>query len=209
MNKEYNPLNAVMKSFTLMWVLTAVGMYIGTLVSPALATIASVFAIILLVVAIFVRSYKVSKWIAYLVPFLSGIMLVWTTQFYIEALGKNLVLLIFVGTVATFILLGVLGSALSKNLEGMGKYLMAVLLVIIVISLVVFFVPVSNMVHLVIAAVTILLFVLYTVYDFNQIRHNPPTIEEVPMVALNLYLDFKNLFLAVLRIVLAIKEELK
>ena len=209
MNKEYNPLNAVMKSFTLMWVLTAVGMYIGTLVSPALATIASVFAIILLVVAIFVRSYKVSKWIAYLVPFLSGIMLVWTTQFYIEALGKNLVFLIFVGTVATFILLGVLGSALSKNLEGMGKYLMAVLLVIIVISLVVFFVPVSNMVHLVIAAVTILLFVLYTVYDFNQIRHNPPTIEEVPMVALNLYLDFKNLFLAVLRIVLAIKEELK
>lgn len=206
MNETFNPMNAVMKSFALMWVLTAVGMYIGTLVSPAIAAIASVFALVLLFVAIFVRSYRVSKWIAYAVPFLLGIMLVWTTQFYIDALGKGLVLILFIGTVATFIILGVVGSKINKNLVGWGKYLFAGVIVVVVVGVMFVFIPVSSLGQLLIGAAILLVFALYTVYDFNQIRQDPPMPEEVPMVALDLYLNFKNMFMAVLRMALAIKE---
>ncbi|MGM9951335.1 MAG: Bax inhibitor-1 family protein [Lysinibacillus sp.] len=207
MEHNQNALQAVMKSFAIMWVITAIGMFVGTILPPAIAMAASLVALVLLIITIFVRSAAFSKFVAYLLPFLMGIGLFWSTQFYINELGEGLVLLIFFSTVAIFIILGLVGSFVKADLSGFGKYLFGALLVAIVVSIVFVFVPVSNLVHLVLTGVILLIFVLYTIYDFNRIRQHPPTPDEVPMTALNLYLDFINLFLRLLEFVYRLNKD--
>ena len=81
------------------------------------------------------------------------------------------------------------------------------LIVVIVFSLIFMFVPVSNMVALILAAITVLLFSVYTVYDFNQIRHNYVADDQIIGMALNLYLDFINLFTHLLEVIWRLKNE--
>ncbi|MCL1696224.1 Bax inhibitor-1 family protein [Lysinibacillus sp. BPa_S21] len=199
-------LNKILKHFAFMWVLTVIGMYIATLLPPAIVMPIAVIALVLLLIAMFVRKLKLANSIMYAIPFLMGILLFWTTQFYIAELGQQLVLLVFVATVAIFIVLALIGMMMNKDVSNWGSYLFTVLIVIIVFSVVFMFFPVSNMIGLIIAGVTVLLFSLYTVYDFNQIRHNHVSDSEVVGMALNLYLDFINLFINLLEVIWRIKK---
>ncbi|MCL1700401.1 Bax inhibitor-1 family protein [Lysinibacillus sp. Bpr_S20] len=199
-------LNKILKHFAFMWVLTVIGMYIATLLPPAIVMPIAIIALVLLLIAMFVRKLKLANSIMYAIPFLMGILLFWTTQFYIAELGQQLVLLVFVATVAIFIVLALIGMMMNKDVSNWGSYLFTVLIVIIVFSVVFMFFPVSNMIGLIIAGVTVLLFSLYTVYDFNQIRHNHVSDAEVVGMALNLYLDFINLFINLLEVIWRIKK---
>lgn len=199
-------LNKILKHFAFMWVLTVIGMYIATLLPPAIVMPIAIIALVLLVIAMFVRKLKLANSIMYAIPFLMGILLFWTTQFYIAELGQQLVLLVFVATVAIFIVLALIGTMMNKDVSNWGSYLFTVLIVIIVFSVVFMFFPVSNIIGLIIAGVTVLLFSLYTVYDFNQIRHNHVSDAEVVGMALNLYLDFINLFINLLEVIWRIKK---
>lgn len=195
----------VMWHFMLMWLLTAAGMFVGTLLSPSVLLPISFITLFLLIIVIFIRSIRVINTILYCVPFLIGITLFWSTQFYIEELGSELVFAVFIGTVVIFIALGLIGIMI-KDISGFGSYLFAALIVIFVFSLISIFVPISNGILLVLAAVTVLVFALYTIYDFNQIKHNHVNDEDTVSMALNLYLDFVNIFLHVLEIIWRLKE---
>ena len=46
----------------------------------------------------------------------------------------------------------------------------------------------------------VLIFSGYVLYDFNRMKHYGITADQVPLMALNLYLDFLNLFISILRI---------
>ncbi|WP_374966306.1 Bax inhibitor-1 family protein [Lysinibacillus sp. RS5] len=205
-NRNHN-LNKILKHFAFMWVLTVIGMYIATFLPPAIIMPISIITIVLLIIACFVRSLKLANSIMYTIPFLMGITLFWTTQFFIAELGQQLVLLVFVATVAIFIVLALVGMMMNKDISNWGSYLFTVLIVVLVFSLVFMFIPVSNIVGLIIAGVTVLLFSLYTVYDFNRIRHNHVSDDEVVGMALNLYLDFINLFTNLLEVIWRLKEE--
>jgi len=191
--------------FMLMWLITAAGMLVGTLLPPSVLLPISFITLFLLIIVIFIRSIRVINTILYCVPFLIGITLFWTTQFYIEELGSELVFAVFIGTVVIFIALGLIGI-MMKDLSGFGSYLFAALIVVFVFSLISIFVPISNGILLVLAAATVLVFALYTIYDFNQIKHNHVDDEDTVSMALNLYLDFVNIFLHVLEIIWRLKE---
>lgn len=195
----------VMWHFMLMWLITAAGMLVGTLLPPSVLLPISFITLFLLIIVIFIRSIRVINTILYCVPFLIGITLFWTTQFYIEELGSELVFAVFIGTVVIFIALGLIGI-MMKDLSGFGSYLFAALIVVFVFSLISIFVPISNGILLVLAAATVLVFALYTIYDFNQIKHNHVDDEDTVSMALNLYLDFVNIFLHVLEIIWRLKE---
>jgi FtsH-binding integral membrane protein len=77
---------------------------------------------------------------------------------------------------------------------------------IVVVSIFSIFVPFSSGLTLILSIAGVLLFSLYTIYDFNKIRHQNITEEDVPFVAIGLYLDFLNLFLNILRIVGIFKD---
>ena len=195
----------VMWHFMLMWLITAAGMLVGTLLPPSVLLPISFITLFLLIIVIFIRSIRVINTILYCVPFLIGITLFWTTQFYIEELGSALVFAVFIGTVVIFIALGLIGI-MMKDLSGFSSYLFAALIVVFVFSLISIFVPISNGILLVLAAATVLVFALYTIYDFNQIKHNHVDDEDTVSMALNLYLDFVNIFRHVLEIIWRLKE---
>ena len=98
-------LSLVLKQFTLMWALTGVGLFIGSLLPPTIIFPISILTIILLIVVFFVRSVSFINIIVYILPILIGITLFWTTQFYIEQLGSALVFGVLIGTILVFVLL--------------------------------------------------------------------------------------------------------
>ncbi|OCS90902.1 hypothetical protein A6K76_01430 [Caryophanon latum] len=195
----------VMRTFALMWALTAVGLWLGSMLPESVRLPVSIGTFILLIIMIFVRKVRILNAMAYAIPVLIGITLFWTTQFYIEQLGTQLVLTVFGATIAMFVLLGVIGWAMP-DIHHMGSYLFAALLVLIVFMFIFISVPVSNVVALGFACAVVLLFVLYTIYDFNQMRYGHIEEQEVVVHALNLYLDFINLFVRVLEIVWRAKD---
>lgn len=205
-NRNQN-LNKILKHFTFMWVLTAIGIFVATLLPSTVIMPLSLICIILLIIACFVRSLKLANSIMYAIPFLMGILLFWTTQFFIDQLGPQLVLLVFGATLIIFIILALVGIVMNKDISNWGSYLFTVLIVVLVFSLLFMFIPISNVIGLFIAAVSVLLFSLFTVYDFNRIRHNHVSDDEVIGMALNLYLDFINLFTNLLEVIWRLKNE--
>ena len=189
----------------MMWVITALGMFVGTFLPPTVLLPISLITIFLLIIVIFIRSIRVLNTILYCIPFFIGITLFWSTQFYIEQLGSSLVFALFIGTVVIFISLGIIGI-MMKDLSAFGSYLLGALIVLLVFSLIFIFVPVSNMIMVVLAGLIVLVFALYTIYDFNQIKHNYVSENETVSMALNLYLDFVNIFLRLLEIVWRLKD---
>lgn len=207
LTKRNRNLNSVLKHFAFMWVLTVIGMFIATLLPSSIVMPLSLVCLVLLVITCFVRSVKLANSILYTIPFLMGILLFWITQFFIGELGQELVLLVFGASVIIFILLALMGIMMSADMSNWGSYLFTVLLVVIVFSIIFMFVPVSNMIALIFAAITVLLFSVYTVYDFNQIRHNYVSDDQVVRMAFNLYLDFINLFTNLLEVIWRVKNE--
>lgn len=193
-------LSLVLKQFTLMWALTGVGLFIGSLLPPTIIFPISILTIILLIVVFFVRSVSFINIIVYILPILIGITLFWTTQFYIEQLGSTLVFGVLIGTILVFVLLGLIGM-MTPDISAIGNYLLVTLLVLIIFSILFMFFPIGNTVLLVLAGIAVLLFSLYTVYDFNQIRHGYVREREVSLMALSLYLDFINLFVDILQFI--------
>ena len=193
-------LSLVLKQFTWMWALTGVGLFIGSLLSPKIIFPISLITIVLLIVVLFVRNLDFINIIVYILPILIGITLFWTTQFYIEQLGNALVFGVFIGTILVFVLLGIIGIMIP-DISAIGNYLIVTLLVLIIFSILFMFFPIGNTVLLVLAGIAVLLFSLYTVYDFNQIRHGYVREREVSLMALNLYLDFINLFVNLLQFI--------
>ena len=93
-----------------------------------------------------------------------------------------------------------------KDLSAFGSYLFGALVVLLVFGIIFIFVPVSNTIMLVLACLTVLVFALYTIYDFNQIKHNYVGENQAVAMALNLYLDFVNIFLRILEIIWRLKD---
>ncbi|KFI50219.1 Bax inhibitor-1/YccA family protein [Bifidobacterium biavatii] len=113
------------------------------------------------------------------------------------------------GMTALFFLVLTMFSLTTKmNMLKAGPILMVALIVLIVSQLVLSFLPVSGMTQLV-CAIGLIIFAGMTMYDAQQTRallsayeaQGPEMIRKVSIVcALNLYLDFVNMFLYVLQL---------
>lgn len=197
----------VLRFFTILWALTAVGLFIGVFIPPALVLPISIATIIILIIFMFSRTARrMSKWLSSLFALLTGITLYSLLNFYIGALGGGLVLVIFGTTAAIFIIVGFVGYNMKTNLSGLWKILLIGLIGVIIFSIISIFVGFSDIVMVIASAFGVILFVGYTLYDMNQIRHQTITDEDVPLVALNLYLDFINLFRELLSLVYYLKN---
>ena len=112
---------------------------------------------------------------------------------------------VFFGTAAGFGALSLYGYTTKKDLSGFGTFLLIGLVGILVASIVNIFLQ-SGTMSLVISAVGVLIFAGLTAYDTQKIKsiyaHVAGTDmmgKSVVMGALNLYLDFINMFLFLLR----------
>ena len=109
----------------------------------------------------------------------------------------------FMGAAVLFGVMSFYGYFTKRDLSGIGDMLMVALIAIIIASVINIFVG-STMVQMVISAIAILIFLAFTAYDTQQIRDMVSEGDENHAIeilgALNLYLDFINLFLNLLQL---------
>ena len=135
---------------------------------------------------------------------------------YVVAMGMSLatIFLVYTGasiattffaSAATFAGLSLVGYTTKKDLSGMGSFLIMGLIGLLVAMVIGIFVH-STGLQLAISAVGVLIFAGFTAYDtqklkmmYRQYAGTPYADKAAVMGALNLYLDFVNLFMFLLR----------
>ncbi len=96
-------------------------------------------------------------------------------------------------------LLGAYAWTTRRDLGGLGGYLMAGLLAVVVASLVGIFLQ-APLFHLILSGATALLFSGFVLYDVQRLRDAEGGQSDAVLLAVSIYLDIFNLFLAILRL---------
>lgn len=116
------------------------------------------------------------------------------------ARGLGAVVVNAAATTAGLVLaLGAYAWTTKRDLSGLGGFLFAGLLAVIVAGIVGFFVQ-STIFHLILSIVTAVLFSGFVLYDLQRLKHAEGDQHDATMMAVAIYLDIFNLFLAILRI---------
>ncbi len=123
--------------------------------------------------------------------------------------AQEIILSAFLGTLTLFVVLAVYGYFTRENLTRLTPVLFAGLIALILVSVVNIFLQNSG-VDLFISIIGVIIFTIFIAVDVNRIRNNiiayavhedSDILNKIEIVgALNLYLDFINLFLYILRI---------
>jgi FtsH-binding integral membrane protein len=95
--------------------------------------------------------------------------------------------------------LGAYAWTTKRDLSGMAGYLMAGLVAVIIAGLVGIFIQ-STMFQLILSAATAMLFSGFVMYDFQRLKNAQGGMSDAVWLAVSIYLDIFNLFLAILRI---------
>lgn len=112
------------------------------------------------------------------------------------------IIYVFIATGLVFGIFALLGYYTKIDLTKFGTYLMMMLFGIIICSIINIFIG-STMFDTIISCISIIVFVAYTAYDVKKIKMlaESSTSENIAIIgALELYLDFINLFLEILNL---------
>lgn len=110
------------------------------------------------------------------------------------------IIFIFLATSLIFLIFCMLGKRAKVDLTKLGTYLMIGLLSIIILTLINIFIM-NNTLNLVLCAISVVIFIGYIYYDVNKIVNYFDDTENMAIVgAFQLYLDFINIFLDLLRL---------
>jgi len=123
----------------------------------------------------------------------------YTVGTFVTFFETELVLQAFLITVGLFLGLTLFTFQSKYDFSGLFPFLFYSLLVVVIISIVGIFFPFNGIFDLIIASATAIIFCGFIVYDTYQItkRLSP---EEYIIASVDLYLDFINLFISILRI---------
>lgn len=204
---EKQQFNKVLQFFTVLWVFTIIGLLIGTVLPQVFILPLSIVTLILLIAMMFSRTMRrLGRFISIIVAILVGITFYSALNFYLGALGGGVVLLILGTTAIIFIAAGLYGYYTKRDFTNKGSILFILLVGLIAFSIIAIFVKFSSVVWIFVSALGVIVFTVYTIFDMNRIAKQPIKDEDVPMIALNLYLDFINLFQYLLSLVYNIRR---
>jgi FtsH-binding integral membrane protein len=196
---QYLP--SVLRAFALSLAIAVIGMAAGIYVPPALFLPLMILELFMLLGAFFLRRRKaVGYMFLYVFTFISGVTTYPIVAHYISVIGANAVFMAFGTTAVVFTGLAIYATTTKRDLSFLGGMLMAALLALIAISIFNIFWPLSSSGMLAFSFIGVLVFSGYVLFDINRMKHYGVSAEEVPLMALNLYLDFINLFINILRI---------
>ncbi|MFJ7848972.1 Bax inhibitor-1 family protein [Peribacillus sp. NPDC097206] len=191
---------SVMRTFALSLAISVLGMAAGIFIPPALFLPLAILEIAMLIGAFILRRKKaIGYTFLYAFTFISGMTTYPIIAHYLALAGANVVILAGVTTTVVFGGLALYATTTKRDLSFLSGIFFAALLALIAISIFNIFSPLSSTAMLVFSFIGILVFSGYVLYDFNRMKHYGVTAEEVPLMALNLYLDFINLFINILR----------
>ncbi len=115
--------------------------------------------------------------------------------------GVGMIMKALFASVCVFGACALYGWTTHRNLQGMGGFLMMSLLGLITVSILGIFFPWSNTMEMVVAGTGVLIFSGFTMYDLQNLQKG--MYSNALVAAIHLYLDFINLFVSLLRLMLA------
>ena len=205
--QEQSGLNAF---YNKIYSLVGIGVGISALVSGLMMTVFQDFyyiAIAAELILVFVPSGKAVKNSPSALPIfliysaLNG----FTLSFIIAQYMQATVYKAFLVSALMFVVMGAIGRVVKKDLSGMGRALMGVLIGVIIASVVNIFLRSSGMDYI-LSIISVFLFAGLTAWDNQKIRYvydqsnGQVTTGWAVAMALELYLDFINLFISLVRI---------
>ncbi|WP_288867121.1 Bax inhibitor-1/YccA family protein [uncultured Sneathia sp.] len=135
----------------------------------------------------------------------TGVILSFIAEYY--TLGS--VISVLSGTIVLFLVLTIYGYTTKSNLQSYTSFLFVGIISIIIMSVINMFIG-SNTLDLLLSALAVVVFVIYTAYDTQRIKNTIISLsyqgqldllDRVEIIgALSLYLDFINLFIYLIRI---------
>lgn len=213
-NSVNSPFSQLFKYTSIALAFSLVGFIFGQLfIPPTFARLANmfigIFFLISFLASFFLKKGNKSFWTinkVYLYAFINGICIYPILNYYAYSLGTGTVVAVFVGTIAVFTGLSILGkSDNSDSILNIGPVLSMILLGIVIASFFNLFLK-SNIVNIGISSLAIIVFSIYIVYTVNTFKHQLrygsfDCADDYAPFVINLYSDFINIFLNVLRLI--------
>lgn len=110
------------------------------------------------------------------------------------------IIFVFLATSLIFLVFSIIGKNTKINLSKMGTYLLIALLSIVILGIINAFIM-NNTLDMLLCSIGIIVFTLYVSYDVNRIVNYYDDTENMAIVgAFQLYLDFINIFIKLLRL---------
>ncbi|MDQ6596013.1 MULTISPECIES: Bax inhibitor-1/YccA family protein [Bacillus] len=192
---------SVLRTFALSLAFAFIGTMAGVFVPTSLFLPLSILELVMLFAAFFFRRKKaISYSFLYIFTFISGITLYPIVAHYMATTGANTVIMAFATTTVVFTGIAIYASKSKRNFSFLGGFLLAALLALVAISIFNIFWPLSTTGMLAYSFIGVMVFSGYVLFDFSRMKHYGVSAEDVPLMALSLYLDFINLFISILRI---------
>jgi len=201
-----------------LWMILGLSLTIGTMfavvLTPALATFVFksftiiMIAEIILVIALSAAIRKISAAVAGMMFLLYSFMTGLTISYVMFLYDYKAIILAFSTTLVIFVVMTIFGYTTKENLLGYGRMLMIGLISLIIVSVINIFLK-SPALYWIISYVSVVIFTALIGYDMQKIKTNliknsygdSQTLAKISIIgALELYLDFINLFLSLLRI---------
>ncbi|NHC18388.1 Bax inhibitor-1/YccA family protein [Neobacillus sp. OS1-2] len=196
---EYMP--SVLRTFALSLAIAFLGTMAGVYVPPSLFLPLAILEFVMILAAVFFRRKKaISYSFLYIFTFISGITLYPIVAYYAATAGANVVIMAFATTTIVFSGISIYAAKSKRNFSFLGGFLLAALLAMVAIGLFNMFSPLSSTGMLAYSFIGVLVFSGYVLFDINRMKNYGVRAEDVPLMALSLYLDFINLFVSILRI---------
>ena len=180
---------------------TAGGAVIGRFLGPA-GFLISIVGSIGTLIALYVAREKspANLWLMYAFATFEGIALGLIVERYVARGLGGAVLNAAATTGVVTLAAGAYGYTTKRDLSGLGGILLVGLIAVIVASIVGLFIQLPIL-YLIIAAVSAVLFTGFLVYDLNRVARSEGASEgQIILLAVAVYLDIYNLFLALLHI---------
>jgi FtsH-binding integral membrane protein len=196
----------VLQTFAISLLVSFLGTLVGAIfVPPGLVMLFVIAELIMIVASVVVRirGRNIGYGFLYAFTAISGVTLYPVIETYGGLLGANAVSGAFLATAAIFGGLAFYAHRSKRDFSYLGGFLFAATMGLIVMGIINMFLHFGSATALVWSVIGILIFSGWVLYDVSQYRDGIAE-EEVPLAALNIYLDFVNLFLYILRFIAAI-----
>jgi len=118
--------------------------------------------------------------------------------------GATILTQALLATGLMFTATAVIGWTTRYDLSGLRGFLLMGLIGMIIVGIIGIFIPWGNTTEMIYSGIGVLLFCGYTMYDFQKIKRYPE--DAYIDAALALYLDIFNLFLYILRLIMALNR---
>ena len=179
--------------FMYYWLIFGIGCYFGQYLPDEWRMPLSIGLLVLIFsTLIFKRARKYGLIISHIYAIIVGLLSYAMFTTYLQNLGADVFYKNIVLAIGAFVIFGVIGFFFIKDASSIGRYLFV--LALIVASLIGLFIH-NPVFYTVITVVSLFLFLLYTLYDFNRMKRGQFSPREM---GFNLFINLLNIILDIL-----------